>query len=252
MKIKRIFATVLIMGLFASSIPGLVFAASQHTARFTIGSDRYVIDGASKNMDVAPCIIADRTYLPIKYVAEALGLSGASVKWDPGAQTITIDNNGDVIEFIIGSNIMKKNGSVVQMDVAPMILSGRTMVPLKWAVEGLNAQVSWDSAANAATITSNDVGSQETSKFKLEEVVWEYQAQSKPCKINLLPDGRVNVVDGSLSGLSWDIDGNIPILKKDGTTICRFEVLIPWQDRMMFLGEYEPDKNITCVLREIK
>jgi hypothetical protein len=240
------------MSFFASFEPGLTFAAGQRTARFTIGSNVYEVDGTRVSMTVAPCIISSRIFLPIRYIAEAVGISETNVKWDPVTQKVTIAGGGDTVEFTIGSKTMKKNDLYVQMDVAPINLNGRVMIPVKWAAEGLNAKIDWDPNSNAVTITSNITGEQEEPEFKLEELVWEYQAQSSPCKVRLLSDGSVSAVEGSLSGLSWDMDGNIPVFKKDGAILCRFTVLIPWQSCMMFLGEYEPNKNITCILREIK
>lgn len=54
----------------------------------TIGNNIMTINGASKFMDVAPEITSDRTMLPARWVAEALG---ATVKWDKSLnQTIII------------------------------------------------------------------------------------------------------------------------------------------------------------------
>lgn len=38
-------------------------------------------------MDVAPCIINDRTYVPVRYIAES---TGYNVSWDEGSKTISI------------------------------------------------------------------------------------------------------------------------------------------------------------------
>lgn len=45
------------------------------------------------------------------------------------------------------------DGSALQTDVPPTILSGRTLVPLRAIFEALDAQVDWDGAAQTVTAT---------------------------------------------------------------------------------------------------
>jgi hypothetical protein len=52
-----------------------------------IGSTTLTVNGQKQMMDVAPEISGGRTYLPAKYVAEALGFT---VSWDAGSQTVTV------------------------------------------------------------------------------------------------------------------------------------------------------------------
>lgn len=47
----------------------------------------YLIDGGAYHMDVPPRIIGERTYIPLRAAAEALG---ASVDWDDASQTVLI------------------------------------------------------------------------------------------------------------------------------------------------------------------
>ena len=39
----------------------------------TIGEDTYTINGEEFNMDTAPVLDGDRTYVPVRFVGEALG-----------------------------------------------------------------------------------------------------------------------------------------------------------------------------------
>ncbi len=55
----------------------------------TIGSTTLTVNGQAQTMDVAPEIINDRTMLPARFLAEALG---AQVGWDPATQTVVIEN----------------------------------------------------------------------------------------------------------------------------------------------------------------
>ncbi|MGB9848809.1 MAG: copper amine oxidase N-terminal domain-containing protein [Moorellaceae bacterium] len=44
-----------------------------HTVVMTIGSKAYTVDGATKYMDTEPFLQADRTFVPLRFVAEGLG-----------------------------------------------------------------------------------------------------------------------------------------------------------------------------------
>ncbi|NLT20459.1 MAG: copper amine oxidase N-terminal domain-containing protein [Syntrophomonadaceae bacterium] len=55
----------------------------------TIGSTTLTVNGAAKTMDVAPELVNDRTMLPARHLAEALG---ATVGWDPATRTVVIEN----------------------------------------------------------------------------------------------------------------------------------------------------------------
>jgi hypothetical protein len=57
------------------------------TIDLVIGSTVLTVNGTASPMDVAPVINNSRTYLPARYVAEALG---ANVAWNASNQTVTI------------------------------------------------------------------------------------------------------------------------------------------------------------------
>jgi hypothetical protein len=53
----------------------------------TIGSKTITVDGTESDMDVAPFIQNSRTFVPIRFVSEALG---CTVEWDDATKTVTI------------------------------------------------------------------------------------------------------------------------------------------------------------------
>ena len=58
-----------------------------------IGQERILVNGVTKTMDTKAIIRYDRTYVPIRYVAEGLG---ATVGWDAGTRTVIITTVKDV------------------------------------------------------------------------------------------------------------------------------------------------------------
>lgn len=57
----------------------------------TIGSTQATVAGHSELVDVAPFVVADTTYVPLRFVSQALG---ASVNWDDSTSTVTINGRG--------------------------------------------------------------------------------------------------------------------------------------------------------------
>jgi hypothetical protein len=133
-----------------SSAPG-----GAGTSVFKIGATSYTLNGNSVNIDVAPYIKDSRTFLPLRYVANALGVADSNIMFDAASQKVTIIKGSMVVQLTIGSTTMLLNGASITMDTAPEITSGRTCLPVSWVAQALNASVAWDAAAQTATVTSN-------------------------------------------------------------------------------------------------
>lgn len=120
-----------------------------------VASTQMLVDGASIVIDVAPQIIQGRTLLPIKWVAEPLG---ATVEWSASDRRVTISLNGTVLELWIGKSQARVDGSFLPIDatnanVVPLIVSGRTMLPVRFVAEQLGADVQWEASTKTITIT---------------------------------------------------------------------------------------------------
>lgn len=122
------------------------------SAAFVIGSTTYLLNGVETTMDVAPYIKDGRTYLPIRYVAYALGLNDSNILWDGATAKVTLIKGDKVVQLTIGSNVLMVNGASITMDVAPEIVSDRTMLPIRHVAEVLGSVVGWDAATQTVTI----------------------------------------------------------------------------------------------------
>lgn len=129
---------------------------------FTIGQASYkqTISGVEKEMamEVAPQIMNNRTMMPIRYVADALG---AKVNYDVATRTAIFSKDAMVVSMTLDTNIMYVNGSPVVMDTAPVVQNSRALVSLVNVAQafGLNSvsapatgDIVWDSAANTVTL----------------------------------------------------------------------------------------------------
>ena len=116
-----------------------------------------IVDGKRlENLDMPAVIIDDRTLVPLRAIFESMG---ASVSWDGDTQKITADfDNGDNIVMFINNKAGVANGNAFNMDVAPMIINDRTMVPVRAVAEAVGADVGWDNATRTVTVNSYIIG----------------------------------------------------------------------------------------------
>jgi len=122
-------------------------------ATFVIGQSTYKLNGVDITMDVAPYIKDGRTFMPIRYVAQSLGVADNNILWNDTEKSVVIIKSGIFVKLVIGSNVMTVNGTSITMDVAPETVDpGRTMLPLRFVAQALGADVQWDEATQTVTI----------------------------------------------------------------------------------------------------
>lgn len=97
------------------------------------------VDGKYISSDVDPTIKSGRVFIPLRAVSEEMG---AIVEYDSDIIDVTL--NGEYARFTIGSQAYIADGKIKYTDVAPTIIGGRTMVPIRVFSEALGAAVNWN------------------------------------------------------------------------------------------------------------
>lgn len=121
--------------------PATAPAGAEGVLTFTVGSTTYTANGVAGTLDAAPFNADGRVMVPLRQIGEAIN-----------ADTIAFEDNtaiivaGDVrIELPIGVEIAGGMGT-------PVIVEGRTFVPLGYIAGRIGATPRWDGAANTAFI----------------------------------------------------------------------------------------------------
>lgn len=107
------------------------------------------INGEPLSFDVPPQLINDRTMVPLRTIFEALG---AQVDWNSTTRTVTATRGDTVVVSTIGSKTMYINGSARTMDVAPVIVNDRTLVPARFVAEAFDCYVEWEGSTRTVYI----------------------------------------------------------------------------------------------------
>lgn len=118
-------------------------AEKSKVIKLQIGSRIVNVDNEAVIYDAAPVIRNDRTLVPIRIVTETLG---GKVDWNGATKEVTLNIDGKEIKMTIGKTLEKYG-------VAPVIIDGRTFVPVRFVADELGATVAWDDATKTVTIT---------------------------------------------------------------------------------------------------
>lgn len=105
------------------------------------------------DFDVNPIIENGRTLVPLRAIFVALG---AVVEWNEDTNTAVATLNGDTVRIAIGSNVLYKNDTAVELDVPAQIVEERTLVPLRAVSESFDAKVDWDEATGSIAIITEE------------------------------------------------------------------------------------------------
>jgi hypothetical protein len=110
--------------------------------RLAIDNKNYIVNGVLMESDAAPFIAQGRTMIPLRIISEALG---ASVSFNSATGTVTIIHKGAQISLLIDTPLPNDMGT-------PVVINGRTFVPIRYVSETLGAAVRWDNTNSAVYI----------------------------------------------------------------------------------------------------
>ena len=146
-----------LIGMLIGVVFNLLIYANQAAA--ASDSIKIIVNGELLNLDVEPVVVENRTLVPLRAIAEALG---CSVGWNVKTQTATISGPMNIIKVRINSYYILKTSvfesiqdEEIEIDVPPITIRGRTMVPARAISESLNATVEWIQSSNTVVITTD-------------------------------------------------------------------------------------------------
>lgn len=121
-------------------------------------------DGKTFDNDyrVTPLIKNGNTLLPIAPIIERLG---GKTDWNGKERKVTISLNKNEIVLWIDNKTALVNSVKKDMPVAPSIINGKTMIPVRFVSENLGAQVLWDGDSQMILVYYGGAHAQATDFF---------------------------------------------------------------------------------------
>ena len=124
---------------------------STATNAINIIANGKTVDCASLGQDAT--IINSRTMIPLRAVANAIGVDNEDIVWDGATKTVTINNDGKTVSLAIGSADLKVDGAKkATLDSPAVIANGRTMVPVRAIAEAFDKSVNWNGHSRTVII----------------------------------------------------------------------------------------------------
>ncbi len=112
---------------------------------------KVILNGSALTFDVPPVIMNERTMVPFRKLFEELG---ADVEYIEEGRYVKAAKDGTDITLQIDNTTATVNGAEQTLDAAPVIVDERTLIPLRFAAECLNAEVEWDQDTQTVTINT--------------------------------------------------------------------------------------------------
>lgn len=162
-KISSILLLVLIISVLLS-VSVLAYNTTESDVIVSLQIDNPImnVNGVQAEIDTnrgtKPVITNGRTLVPIRAIIEAFN---GVVEWEESTQSVILTMDDDVIKLVINSNTAYLNGNSQTLDIAPTVINGRTMLPIRFVAESFNLGVAWEGNTQTVTIIRNSFDIQE-------------------------------------------------------------------------------------------
>jgi len=100
--------------------------------------------------DVSGVMVGSTSAAAFRFLFEA---QGGTVTWDHANRRVLAQNGAQQVTLTIGSRTATVNEQKVMLDMAAFLLSGRTMVPVRFFEKSLHAQVQWEPSTNRLMVS---------------------------------------------------------------------------------------------------
>lgn len=187
------------------------------------------VDGELLQTDTPAQLIDGNTMVPLRAICDALG---AEVDWNASEQKITISDGTTVHTLVVGSRTVTttQDGKTENQLIAaaPVVIDGRTLVPLRYVGENLDAEVVWNASAKTVTIRTQDdidkpIAQMETITLKTP---WRTITTGMSVDELIAERGKPDRIDKSIGGLDWYVYNRdyeeFMMVAIDKDTVCGF------------------------------
>ena len=112
------------------------------------------VNGTYLAMDTEPFLHKGVTFVPIRFVGEALG---ADVSWDDKNSCAQIRSDADVIRLPVGKDYAFVNGKKTALAQGVKLVRDRTYVPVRFAAETLGFDVQWQDSTYTVAVSKDGI-----------------------------------------------------------------------------------------------
>ncbi|MEQ1933015.1 MAG: stalk domain-containing protein [Fimbriimonadaceae bacterium] len=188
MKVSRLVGLAVFFLVASSSFAQVI--------RVTVNGDPVTFIGTG------PQMIGGRVLVPLRGVMEKLG---AQVGYDGATKRISAQKGNIDLTLTIGSTAAIVNGEAKTLDVPAQMISGTTMVPLRFMGESLGADIKWDATTSTIAITTGTGVDTNTSTvtisgFQIDAPAWVKKGSAADFRLTGTAGGQATAVVSGANG----------------------------------------------------
>ena len=116
-------------------------APSKTTIKLVINKKEALVNGEIKTLSAAPQIINKVTMVPLRFITEVLG---GTADYRKEEKRIIIVYKEDYLVFTLNSTIVYSKDKTFNLEIAPKIVNGSAIVPLRFISEWMNIYTEWN------------------------------------------------------------------------------------------------------------
>ncbi len=156
---KFLFLTALMFSSIFVSVHGFSKAT---VVSMCVDEHVMYVNGTQQEIDrgrgTKPVIISGRTLIPIRAVVEAYG---GSVLWNGESREVSLIIDDTTVVLGIDRTVAYVNNVPKTLDVAPVVINERTMLPVRFIAESFNFGIAWDETNRVLTIITDTLDADE-------------------------------------------------------------------------------------------
>ncbi len=144
----------------------LLFCSTLSISAFADSNIKLYVNNNEIFCDTPPIIISGRTLVPVRAVFSGFD---AEVNWDDSIKRVTVQKDDVNISLDIGSKIAVVNSNEKTLDVEPIIINDRCMIPIRFVSETLGYDVKWNDNERSVYINEPESELLSVNKIKIIE-----------------------------------------------------------------------------------
>lgn len=131
----------LVAALVGAVVLMLMWSGGSGTGYAADNGVRLYLNRTELKPEVPPRIVNQVTLVPVRIISEELG---AQVAWNQEKQQVTIERDAMRMQLTINSRTVMVNGKASELETAPLLDSGTTLLPVRFVTENMGIDVQWD------------------------------------------------------------------------------------------------------------
>ncbi|MCL6456511.1 MAG: N-acetylmuramoyl-L-alanine amidase family protein, partial [Gorillibacterium sp.] len=150
---KKLVWCLLSLLLILTFLPQVSYAATNTSTNVSL-----VLNGITLLPDVPAQKVDGYVMVPLRIISQNFG---ASVAFSPAEQKVTVTKEGTIIELFVNKKTALINSQSVILDAAPILISGRALVPARFVANQMGIDVKWIQKTQTVILSGSVLASPE-------------------------------------------------------------------------------------------